>query len=446
MANGKKTLIFFAGPTGSGKSSLVQKTVNYLKTKNIHVDLGGKHKNVIAIDDFIENHTLYKKLTFRIFYKYLRIEKNETYGNRIGLEEYNKYLDISPAVPAYTTIMDISYNLYKVMGSSDTIKIKRGLIDDKNSILLTDYLSAIYFYIRDTTSMSCKLSSSPPLPPPLPPPPPPPPPTPTPLSCSTFNDQCVYDLIIVKKDVGIETNMVKGYKDILVWYKSILGIFRNFLTEYRVVFSYTFVEFCDNIKRIENRFKTDIKQYLDEYIKKVTDNDDVDKEFSENEIKLFEENLKLFEKNNDYTGIKSAPRLPETDVPTFKNKFDAILSSIKENQKCLEKCDIQDHIYQNIDQRILIFNNTKNTSETSPIYDSDQNTELVLNETSPDRDHFEQFLNKHEIYASKNNCTSTGGRRTPRKTRRNKKKQETSRNKRRKTRCRNHKKSRKILI
>ena len=178
--NEKKTLIFFAGPTGSGKSSLVGKTVKYLETQGIVVDLE-ERKNVIAIDNFIENHTLYKKLIFRIFFKYLRKDNNikdnttdnksnNTYDKRIFLEDYNAYLGITPADPDSTTIADKPYNTYKILGSSDTINIKSDLIDAEKSILLTDYLSAIYFYIRDTKSMSCNRSSS------LPPPPPPPPP------------------------------------------------------------------------------------------------------------------------------------------------------------------------------------------------------------------------------------------------------------------------------
>ena len=236
----------------------------------------------------------------------------------------------------------------------------------------------------------------------------------------------MYDLITGGKDVGIETNMVKGYKDILVWYNSIIDKSNDFLEKYRVVFSYTFVEFCENIERIEKRFQEDIGQYLKEYILTVTNKGDADK-------KIFEDELKRFEETNNYKDIKSAPRLPETDIPTFKNKFNAILNSIKENQKCLQTCDVPDHVYRTIDQRILIFNN--NTNETSPIYDSD----LVLKETSPiynNDQNFNEVLNNKKIYESKDECKIKGGRRTPRKTRRIKKKQKPSRNKRRKTRCR----------
>jgi hypothetical protein len=199
------------------------------------------------------------------------------------------------------------------------------------------------------------------------------------------------------------------------------------------------VEFCENIERIEKRFTSKIDEYLEKYQNLIINKPSDKTQLTKDQIVTFENTYKDYE-----TTIPPAPRLPETDVPTFRTKFDGILKSIKENKKCLQlekECTKEEPIsakgesketntvtkfpYRSVPQRILIFdnNNTENSS-AEPVYDSSfKNTK-----------EFESILHEHNIYKhdSAQNCsTKSGG--TSRRKSKKKKKRKKKQSRKRKT-------------
>lgn len=431
----KPTLIFLAGPTGSGKADLLNKTVKYLGIEETSVS-GRVDIQFGSIDHLIENNVEYKQLCYRVFHKYTVLDKDKnsidgeiSFKGKISLNDYNKFLRIGNE------------------SSKVTLNFQDGKVEN-DEILLTDYVSAIYYALKkkegciveenetgekDRSIKMAEISKD------------------GKKNCNAKYDELVFKKINNGETFAIETNATNGYGNILDWYEDLQKntTFYNKLG-YNVVFSFVFVEFCENIKRIENRLKSTIKDFLRIYEEKAKINYNENAP-DENAIASY-----LDDKDAEYlllqtspeTRLPSAPRLPETDLGVFGEKFDLTLKTLKEIKKCTayningKKCKLGNALKDrknrwflnrpNIAERLLLFNNNPSKDgkkegdddPNTPIYDSNETRNEIINLKTGVSQFDEILSGKRKIYQKKNTCNkmSAGGRpkRRTRKTNRKK--------------------------
>ena len=338
----KPTLIFLCGPTGSGKTKLLAKTLVDLKIFDSTVQTPVVDVQLEGIDELIENNTVYKHLMFRLLYKFSRMDKQfggwtQLNEKKIKIDEYNEFLRIG--------VNEGDYN----------VKIYSEKITD-GQILLTDYATAIYFFCRDRENCpqdipknedeKTKILVDE-----------------KEISCNTKYDKIIYQHIERGDTFAIETNMTRGFKDILLWYASFEQNATNFKkSQYNVVFSFVYVEFCENIKRIESRLSGYIEKFLNEYLAVIlTINQTFNQTTENNELKQI---LDSFDDKN-LAILPKGPRLPETDYITFSTKFQAILESLKETHLELGQLN-----RENNQESILIYDNNEDNGDLKKKFDS----------------------------------------------------------------------------
>ena len=424
----KPTLIFLAGPTGSGKADLLNKTVKYLgieeKSVSDRVDI-----QFGSIDHLIENNVEYKQLCYRVFHKYTVLDEDKnrsddgeiSFKGKISLNDYNKFLRIGNE------------------SSKVTLNFQDGKVEN-DEILLTDYVSAIYYALKkkegciveenetgekDRSIKMAEISKD------------------GKKNCNAKYDELVFKKINKGETFAIETNATNGYGNILDWYEDLQKKTNFYKLGYNVVFSFVFVEFCENIKRIEKRLKLTITKFLTDYEKNANINyekvkdiasylDDIDNAYNP--------------QTSPETRLPSAPRLPETDLGVFGEKFDLTLNTLKEIKKCTaynindKKCrsdyalkDRKNRWFlnrPNIAERLLLFDNNPSKDgkkegdddPNTPIYDSNETRKETINLKTGVSQFDEILSGKREIYQKKKTCdkSAAGGRPKRRKTNRKK--------------------------
>lgn len=323
--NESPILLFICGPTGSGKSKLVNKTLEHIEKPGI---LGEGNQNFKSYDNIIETNSLYKRLMFALYYYHF----TDTNGDLIS-DDINEKINTPVNVREYNTALKLEKLNFKNPQADGTME-------------LADYASSIYYAFRDLPSCGHNESRD--------------------ATCSRIYDESIKKLIENNESVAIETNATKGYlRDFVGWYKDFTETNTDFLNKYKVIYSYAFVEFCENLRRIKKRFTDGLKTFIEYYKKKLKEKI----QFTEKTDIL--ENLKTEYFNDD----ENAVRLPEIDIYTFGNKIETIRNTLLENIECLSDCndnilkELQDFKPKN--QRVIIFNTIETGSEV--MYDSADN-------------------------------------------------------------------------
>ena len=324
--NESPILLFICGPTGSGKTKLVDKTLSYIEKPHI---LGKDNQNFKSYDNIIETNSLYKRLMFALYYYHF----TDTNGDLISDEEIKEKINENVNVHVYNNALKLKELNFKNPQDNDTMT-------------LADYASSIYYAFRDLPSCEHNESRG--------------------ATCSSIYDESIKHLIQNNKSVAIETNATKGYADFVRWYKDFTETNSDFLKNYKVIYSYAFVEFCENIKRIKDRFTDGLEGFINHYTKQLK------KKMQLTEKKDILENLKTEFFNDN----RKAVRLPEIDINTFGEKIHSIRNTLLENIQCLSDCKDVD-IPNN--QRVIIFNTIETGSEV--MYDSADN-KLNSNDTT----------------------------------------------------------------
>ena len=324
-------LLFICGPTGSGKSLLVDKTLEYIGKLDI---LGEGNQNFKSYDNIIETNSLYKRLMFALYYYHF----TDTSGNLISDKEINEKINTHVDVRDYNKALKL-----------DKLKFEKP--QDNGKMALADYASSIYYAFRNRPSCEHTEIGG--------------------ATCSRIYDKSIKDLIQKNESVAIETNATKGYKDFVGWYKDFTETNPDFLKKYKVIYSYAFVEFCENIRRIKLRFTSGLKKFITHYIKKL------------NEETSFTEKTSILDnlKTEFFNDKENAVRLPEIDITTFGNKIEKIRDTLLQSIKCLGVCNDVDipKKFKPENQRVIIFNTIKKESEV--MYDSADST-LKHNDTT----------------------------------------------------------------